>query len=298
MPHPGRARRATRVINRAWRVLAFGIWVAQAPALEAQATGAQPTSQTTAATRTLGKLAIIIDDIGYQRATADALIALPYPISFAVLPVAPHSQALAKNAWLRGRDVLLHIPMATVNHAKLDPGGLPADLPATHIQRRLHAHFDAFPQAQGMNNHMGSLLTSQPLAMQAVMLALAERGKYFVDSKTSSQSVAFSLARQQGITTAERDVFLDNDQSPAAIRQQLHQAIALAQAQGYALAIGHPYPNTLAVLEAELAKLDKQVELVPLYSFLRHLSHNQTEVRHTQSVNWRLKTPWKQESAR
>ncbi|MBB3167135.1 divergent polysaccharide deacetylase family protein [Simiduia aestuariiviva] len=244
------------------------------------------------------QLAIIIDDIGYQRATAEALIALPYPISFAILPVAPHSQALAQRAWLRGRDVLLHIPMATINHAPLDPGGIDEQLPATQIHHRLNQHFDAFPQAEGMNNHMGSLLTSQDLPMQAVMLTLAERDKYFVDSKTSAQSVAYDKARSQGVMTAERDVFLDNDPSTGAIKRQLHKAIALAQRQGFAIAIGHPYPQTLAVLRQELALLDKSVELVPLYRLLRQLSHNQSQGRHIQPVNWRVKTPWQQGLAR
>lgn len=243
-------------------------------------------------------LAIIIDDIGYQRDTAEALIALPYALSFAVLPEAPHSQDLAQKAWLRGKAVMLHIPMATVNGARLDPGGIDADLPATQIGARLRAHFARFPQAGGMNNHMGSLLTTQALPMQAVMSALAEHQRYFIDSKTHPQSVAFELAKQQGIATAQRDVFLDNVQTPQAIAAQLQKAVDTAQEKGFAIAIGHPYPSTLAVLAQQLPLLDKQVKLVPSYTYLRLLSHNQHEPRHTNTPLWRVKTPWRQGLAR
>lgn len=241
-------------------------------------------------------LSIIIDDIGYNAITARALIRLTGPISFSVLPQAPHSQELAQLAWMRGRDVMLHVPMATHTGARLDPGGISLAMTPSEITHLLQQHLQHFPQALGVNNHMGSRLTEMSSAMLPVMRALKPHNYYFVDSRTSAESVAYRVARQQGLSAAKRDVFLDNDQNPMAIAQQLEKAVKLAEKNGAALAIGHPYTNTLAVLAAQLPSLAGRVQLVPSSHYVRLASHNPRDEHHIFNPNWQVKTPWLQGS--
>jgi len=131
---------------------------------------------------------------------------------------------------------------------------------------QLRKDLDEVPSIKGVNNHMGSLLTRQNDSMRHFMQALRQRNKlYFVDSRTIGLSLAAQKARDQGLANAARDVFLDNDRDPARIRERLHEAIRLARLKGTALAIGHPYPETVEVLASELRKLDERdVELVPV----------------------------------
>ncbi|WP_162141170.1 divergent polysaccharide deacetylase family protein [Simiduia agarivorans] len=243
-------------------------------------------------------LAIVIDDIGYKRQIAEDLIALPLELTFAVLPRAPHSQALAQRAWLNGREYMLHVPMATQAGNRLDAGGLYDTMDSGTIQQLVNDHLNRFPAASGINNHMGSRLTEMVLPMRAVMETLAPRRLYFLDSKTSRRSVAWQEAKRAGLETVQRDVFLDNEPSAAAIQVQLDKALNIAHEQGFALAIGHPYPDTLAVLRANQAKLNATVKLVPVSQYMRTASHFERDSYHTLDRFWALKAPWRQASTK
>lgn len=243
-------------------------------------------------------LAIVIDDIGYKRQLAEELIALPLELTFAVLPQAPHSQSLARRAWMNGREYMLHIPMATQTGTKLDAGGLYDSMDSATIQRLINEHLNRFPAASGINNHMGSRLTEMPLPMRAIMETLVPKQLYFLDSKTSRRSVAWQEARRAGLDSIQRDVFLDNDPNPKAVQIQLNKAIEVAQDQGFAVAIGHPYPGTLAVLRANHEKLNATLKLVPASQLMRTVSHFNREPYHTLDRFWHLKAPWKQASSK
>ena len=243
-------------------------------------------------------LTIVIDDIGYNERVARALIRLPLELTFAVLPEAPHSAALANLAWRNGREFMLHIPMATKAGNRLDAGGLYEHMDTQTLQQTLFAHLQRHPRAAGINNHMGSRLTEIPLAMRAVMESLDPRRHYFLDSKTSAQSVAYAEALKAGLISARRDVFLDNDPRPEAIQRQLDLALQTAHRNGRALAIGHPHPETLAVLKANRERLANQVLLVRASQYMRTISHNKRDTNHTLDPFWTTGSPWKQAALR
>lgn len=202
-----------------------------------------------AATATAGQLAIIIDDLGYNPTLDRRSVELPGEFTLAVLPFTPHSTAMAHQAHARGKELILHAPMSNTRNIALGKGGLTGDMDRAAFERMLTRMFDDVPFIKGVNNHMGSQLTQEREPMEWLMDALATRDLYFIDSRTSADSVALQTAQQYRIPSLKRDVFLDNSRNQASIRAQLVKALTLAQTQGWAVAIGHPYPETLAVLE-------------------------------------------------
>lgn len=248
------------------------------------------------ATPDLPQLAIIIDDVGYNYGNGLGFAKLPADITLAVLPQAPYSQTLAQRGWLNGKEIILHIPMSSRAGDKLDPGGISIDMQAPAIEDLLSRHFRNFPNASGLNNHMGSQLTTMVAPMLAVMTFLKHRQLYFIDSRTHADSVAQTTAEKIGVANAKRDIFLDNERSSAAIRKQLYKAVATAQKQGQAIAIGHPYSATLAVIKEELPRLTEQVRLVHSYRLSSHhhqTTHNKVPIS---QISTNLKTPWVQRS--
>ncbi len=205
------------------------------------------------------RLAIIIDDLGYDRAAARMLFALPYPLTFAVLPNLAHSADLAEEAHRRGYQVMLHLPMESANgDAKPEALGLRRGMTPEEVARLLAAMLETVPHAAGVNNHQGSLATADAQLMAAVMRVLRERELFFIDSRTTTATLAYAAAARAGVRAASRKVFLDDTPTREAIREQLALAARLARRQGSAIAIGHPYPATLQALEEYLPQLDAQ----------------------------------------
>ena len=222
-----------------------------------------PREQTSVTRQEPAKLAIIIDDIGNNlKAGLDAL-SLPGELTFAVLPHRRHSHELAVRASRLGKEVILHAPMSTLDGRFIGAGALSDDLNEKQFKDRLRHAIDSLPYIRGMNNHMGSRLTQNSQAMAWVMDVLKEQELFFVDSRTTAETVAFSTAQQSGIGSATRDVFLDHDINTDAIHQQFKRAIAVAQKYGSAIAIGHPHPETLNYLAQMLPELKAMnIELV------------------------------------
>lgn len=215
------------------------------------------------------RVAIIIDDIGYQKVDPD-IIRLPYPLTVAVMPFTPNGHAMITLAQSHGKEIMLHMPMEAVaqNHL-LGKGALRRSMDKHQVQQALREALDNVPQAIGVNNHMGSLLTSLPQQMDWVMQVVAERQLYFIDSKTTGKSVVGSLTQKYGVKTRSRDVFLDNDKSYQALDRQFNQLIQLAKHHGHAVAIGHPYPETYRYLKKNLARLSQQgIKVVPASALL------------------------------
>lgn len=201
-------------------------------------------------------VAIILDDMGYDRARGEAALALPEGVTYAFLPHAPHTRALAQQARAQRREIMLHLPMQAMSGRAMDVGALHMAMPETQFQHTLRQDLSALPGVAGVNNHMGSLLTRHPGAMAWLMRGLAEHGGlYYVDSRTHRATVAEQQARSAGLPTARRDVFLDNQVDPEAIRQQFRRLLAKARRDGTAIGIGHPYPETITVLAEELPQL-------------------------------------------
>ncbi|WP_313710365.1 divergent polysaccharide deacetylase family protein [Pseudomonas sp.] len=210
-------------------------------------------------------LSIIIDDLGQSPERDSRTLALPGPVTLAIMPDTPHATDFARQAHKAGKTVILHMPMdpATGPYA-WHPG-----IPIEELARRLDAALAKVPYAAGINNHMGSRMTAQREPMAWLMGELQRRHLFFVDSRTSAATVAAAEAQAQGLAHVSRDVFLDDVRTTEAITGQLQQGIALARKQGSAVLIGHPYPQTLEVLARELPRLkDQGVTLTTLQQMI------------------------------
>ena len=202
-------------------------------------------------------LVLIIDDIGNNLAAGMRAVALPGKVTLAVMPYTPHGSRIAEAAYSTGQEIMLHMPMSNQSGMNLGPDGLTSDLDETETIRRLRLALANVPYVKGVNNHTGSELTELAEPMTWVMKELSQHPLYFIDSMTTAQSVAFDTARQFSIPALKRHVFLDNVREEAAIHTQFEQAIKIAQQEGLAVAIGHPYEETLIYLEKALPALEK-----------------------------------------
>ncbi len=212
-------------------------------------------------------ISIIIDDLGNQLAAGQRAIELPGAITCAFLPHLPYSPRLAELANGQHKEVMLHLPMQADSSKTLGPGGLTEEMSEQQFKNEMRKSINAIPHVRGFNNHMGSLLTQKTQQMKWTMQAAMFRDDlYFVDSRTTPDTVALQEAQKRGIRGAKRDIFLDYEKDDENIvRQQLEALITRAKKKGTALAIGHPYKDTMKVLEAWLPTLKKQgIKLVPV----------------------------------
>lgn len=238
-----------------WRaVILAGVLLS--PARAGLAHEAAPGGDAAAATPAI---AIIIDDLGYHRYAGLRSVALPGRITVAILPHTPHARELAEAARAAGKQVMLHLPMQAAEMQRaLGPGGVNLDMNQAEFDRSLEASLDSVPHVQGVNNHMGSLLTMHPGHMGWLMHALRRRGLFFVDSYTTHKSVALQLAREAGVPATRRDVFLDRSQDTGSIAAEWERLKARARRDGAALGIGHPFPGTLELLAQRLPELTRE----------------------------------------
>ena len=207
----------------------------------------------------LPKLAIILDDVGSDPAAVDQVFALHYPLTLSVLPLHQHSTAIAEEAHRRGYQVMLHLPMEAIGNEVAEPQQLRVGMTSPQISNDLNAMLGSVPYAVGVNNHQGSLATSNPALMAELMPLLRQRHLFFIDSRTTAATVAFDAAEHDGVACASRNVpFLDDVQEPGAIRRQLELAIRGAKEKGAAITIGHPHPETLQVLREMLPQIQAQ----------------------------------------
>ena len=219
------------------------------------------------------RISIIIDDVGYRRNEDLEAIELPGPLAYAILPHSPHATSISELANRNGKEVLLHLPMEAQEQDKnrfLGPGALTLNMSRQKFLATVRDDLHSFPNIIGVNNHMGSLLTRIPGYMEWLMHYLRHSGKFYIDSMTSGGSVANGIARENHVPSMRRDVFLDNIRSMSYINGQFDELIEIARHKGYAIAIGHPHPETLAVLANRLRTLDAYgVRLVSLSQMLK-----------------------------
>ncbi|MCU7553283.1 divergent polysaccharide deacetylase family protein [Alteromonas sp. ASW11-19] len=205
---------------------------------------------------------IIIDDVGYRPSDTQTLT-LPTPVTLSILPDTPLASAVAAQAARQGRDVMLHLPMEADSGYKLGPLALTADMYPHTIADTLRQALRSVPNARGINNHMGSRLTRERLPMQALMQAVKKEGLFFIDSRTTPDSVAATIAENTGIPTAIRDVFLDHEHSEAFLQQQMALLVRIAKKHGLGIGIAHPHPLSVDFLRRTLPQLKHQgVELI------------------------------------
>jgi polysaccharide deacetylase 2 family uncharacterized protein YibQ len=214
----------------------------------------------------LPKIAIIIDDLGYDDEAASEFLALDGVFTFSVLPHSPFQAKIASAIQQSGRDVLLHLPMEPLGYPEVDPGkgALISSMNPEELIDQLREDLAAVPYIVGVNNHMGSRLTQDRAKVGQIFSVLKRHDLFFVDSLTSSLSSCKDVATDLDLRFARRHVFLDHVQEASAIRFQIKRLVTFARTQGQAIGIGHPYPITLEVLREELPKINNEFELVPV----------------------------------
>ncbi|MBN1614174.1 MAG: divergent polysaccharide deacetylase family protein, partial [Deltaproteobacteria bacterium] len=218
------------------------------------------------------KIAIIIDDVGYDLRPVHDLIELDAPISVAILPHCAHSVEAAEKLHRAGREILLHLPMEPLSYPQKDPGkgGLFVSMSDSEIRRRFEENIRAVPHASGINNHMGSRFMKDEAKLRVVLTEARKKGLFFIDSRTTHDSQARLIALKMGLPFKSRDVFIDNRRSYRdTMRQLTHVPRGTKESNGL-LMIGHPYPETLAALRDAIPLLkDRGAQIVPASVLLK-----------------------------
>lgn len=201
------------------------------------------------------RVAIIIDDLGYSLAPGQVASAIPHALTLAVIPHTPHGAKIAAIGHAAEKEIMLHTPMETLNQQRWEKG-LSVEMDELELFASVTSMLLDIPHVKGINNHGGSKFTQDRRRMDWLMTLLSERSLYFIDSRTVHTSQAQIAASAAHVATASRDIFLDNDKNAPKIRDQLEKLRQIALKEGKAIAIGHPYPATLATL----------VEILPTFA--------------------------------
>jgi polysaccharide deacetylase 2 family uncharacterized protein YibQ len=210
-------------------------------------------------------VALVIDDLGRSVDDLVPLERLGVPVTYAVLPFEEQTPAVVSALRRRGEEILLHLPMEPKNGEDPGPGALRLGMSDEELRSTTLSALRAVPGAAGVNNHMGSGFSADERSMGTILDVLASRGLFFLDSRTSADSVGYRVALAKGVPAAERQVFLDRDPRPEAIQEQFERLLAVARERGAAVAIGHPYPETLMALASMVPKArEKGYEFVPV----------------------------------
>jgi len=220
-----------------------------------------------------GRVALIMDDMGNSLDVLDELIALRRPLTVAVLPYSAHAAETARRAHENGLEVLLHLPLESINNHEAMPnteGLIMTMMTEPAIVAAFEASYDRVPFAVGTNNHMGSRFTSERDLMRILLKPIKAKGLFFVDSRTTAKTVALEEAQRMGIPATQRDVFLDADEDHGRIKGRLIELLQKARKKGRAVGICHPFPETLAVLKSSLFLIDSyNLEAVPVSKLVR-----------------------------
>lgn len=217
------------------------------------------------------RVAIIIDDLGYNLESGKRALELPGPVAYAILPETPRGPALANEANQQGKEVLLHLPLQALSADLPDErGGLNLDMSRDALAKTFTSSFQSVPHAIGVNNHRGSLLTMHPGHMSWLMQEIKLQGSlFFVDSYTTERSIALEFAHEIGVPAVRRDVFLDPDKQPDTVVREFERLKSVARERGMAVGIGHPYPATLDLLQQELPRLEQEgIELISISHYV------------------------------
>ena len=215
-----------------------------------------------------GQVALIVDDMGNSMEALDTILSLKEPVTIAILPYTPHAQETATAAHGHDLEVLLHLPLESVNNHETSTdteGMITGAMSPDEIVQSFEASLARVPYADGVNNHMGSKFTADAGLMRTLLVPIKEKGLLFVDSRTSAQTVAYEEARRMGVPAVERNVFLDADADRSRIHDRLVELFKLARKNGRAVGICHPYPETLEMLRTSFRQFaDYSLEVVPV----------------------------------
>tara|TARA_B100001121_G_scaffold2333_1_gene2165 strand:- start:245 stop:1081 length:837 start_codon:yes stop_codon:yes gene_type:complete len=200
---------------------------------------------------TLGVIVLVIDDFGYRNDNiSDGFLNLSIPLTCAIIPGHTASKKFAEKAVSYGKEVIIHMPMESENYSPgEDEYKLLTSMTSELLENKLIQAFESLPEAIGMNNHQGSKATSDSKTMTVLASVLKDRGKYFIDSRTSSLTIGEKTMVSFGVPTARRNIFLDNNNDLDKIEEQMNKLANSAKKNGFAVGLGHARKNTLSVLE-------------------------------------------------
>jgi len=220
-------------------------------------------------------VAVIIDDVGHSHPAARPFIEMDHPVALSILPERPFSRAIALEAAERGKTILLHLPMEPVGYPGIDPG--PGAILLSHTRKEireiLERDISSIDNIAGINNHMGSRATTDPRVMEAVLDIIDEKDLFFIDSRTTPETIALKLARELGLPSARRDVFLDNELTPAAIDARIDELLEQAEKKGWAIGIGHANNETAKALERMAQKAgERNIQWISLESLIAYVN--------------------------
>ncbi len=238
----------------------MGAYTSVPPQPPAAPTAAKPPKPTISRSVRHGSIAIIIDDMGASPKDAERLLAIDLPVTFSIIPGLSHSKRVAEIAHAKGRGVMVHMPMEPQGYPqqRLEKNGLLLSQSDEEIAGKVASYLQEIPYAIGANNHMGSGFTEHEDKMIPVLDVLKQRNMFFIDSRTSSRSVGYALAKRMGIPAGTRNIFLDNDQSVEKVKAQLNEAASMAEKRGSVIAICHPHPGTIQALQEMMPELHRR----------------------------------------
>lgn len=205
-----------------------------------------------------GKIAIVLDDWGYNLNNLPIIEKIKLPITASVLPNLNYSREVAEELHSRGFEIMLHLPMEPKEKYRLEKNTIMTSWREAAINKIIDEDLDSIVYAKGINNHMGSRATENSKTMEIVFKKLKKRNLFFLDSMVTSSSVCYNLARKMGLSYAKRDIFLDNKEYPAYIKEQINKLKLRAKSRGAAIGIGHDRKTTLEVLSEVMPQLEKE----------------------------------------
>jgi len=212
----------------------------------------------------LPQVAIIIDDIGYDENIAQKFLDLDAVLTFSILPHSTHDNRIAKIAHSRGFDVMLHLPMEPNEYPLINPGPgvLLTSMSPNQLINQLNEDLDSVPFIDGVNNHMGSKMTTIAPQLNQIFSILKKRGLFFIDSRTTVDTLCGPSAKLLHVPFAQKDVFIDHIPEPDFVRKTIHRLIKIAEDHGEAVGIAHPHTVTYEVLREMLPELKEKTILV------------------------------------
>lgn len=221
-------------------------------------------------------IALVMDDVGYDLKALERVLALPFPVAISVLPDSPHAAKAAELAFGRGHTVMLHLPMEPTSpkyRSRMGPAFLRSGMEKGEIKRLFLSALEQVPHAVGVNNHMGSLLTTEEEPMRWVMDLCRDRSLFFIDSKTANGSVAAEVASQQGVVWGSRRIFLDHTVDAEDLKLAWTNALKCARTGQSCIVIAHPHAETLDFLEHQVVEKERGL-IKPVTSMLHAGGHS------------------------
>jgi polysaccharide deacetylase 2 family uncharacterized protein YibQ len=213
------------------------------------------------------KIALVIDDLGGEHLIARELLEWDLPLTFSILPFTPYGKTIAREAHQKGKEVILHVPMEPHGYPKVRPGegALLQGMNEESLRQQLAKDIEAVPYIKGVSNHMGSRLMEDPEKVKIILSELKRKRLFFLDSRTTPQTVGMNVAQGVGLKAMERSLFIDHSLDEEDIKRKIEKLISLSLSNGKAIGIGHPHPSTIKSLKEMIPKMkEKGIEVVPL----------------------------------